>query len=149
MSLLHHPNKSLFANGTTIPIKGKGKVNFGPNLSINLVLYVPDLTLSLISIKQLTQDLNCNAVFSPYVCKFQDMDMGRTIGVAKEQHGLYILQGRSTKPKDQPQAAYSTQKTASDRAAIWLHHLCLGHPPFSLVKQMFPTLFRTLDPSIF
>ena len=55
----------IIANGTTIPIKGKGKVSFGPNLSINPVLYVPDLTLSLISIKQLTQDLNCNVVFSP------------------------------------------------------------------------------------
>ena len=30
------------ANGTSVPIKGKGKVNFSPQLSINWVLHVPD-----------------------------------------------------------------------------------------------------------
>ena len=27
---------------------------------------------------------------------------------------------------------------------IWAHHLCLGHPPFSLLKHMFPLFFKDL-----
>ena len=28
---------------------------------------------------------------------------------------------------------------------IWLHHLQLGHPPFSLLKTMFPSFFRNVN----
>jgi len=39
------PTKRItIANGTSVPIKGKGKDNFSPQLSINQVLYVLDLT---------------------------------------------------------------------------------------------------------
>ena len=80
------------------------------------------------------------------MCKFQAKDTGRTIGVAKEHHRLYILQGENTYPKErQLQAAYS----ASNQSTIWLEHLRLGHPPFSLLKGVFPALFKTLDPSVF
>jgi len=34
------------------------------------------------------------------MCKFQAKDTGRMIGVAKEHHGLYILQGENTYPKE-------------------------------------------------
>jgi len=58
------------ANGISIPIAGKGKVHLSPQLSINHVLHVPNLTTNLISIQQLTKDLNCHALFSLHMCKF-------------------------------------------------------------------------------
>ena len=71
------------------------------------------------------------------------------IGVAKEHNGLYILEGKNNCSKRrQHRMIYSSQSTP-DLSTIWLHHFRLGHPPFILLKQTFPTLFNTLDPSSF
>ena len=83
------------------------------------------------------------------MCEFQAMDTRKMIGVAKEQNELYYLTKESHYPTaGQLRVARSSQST-SDLANIWLHHYRLGHPPFALLKTMFPTLFRTLDPSTF
>ena len=73
-------------NGTSVPIHGQGKVNLSPKLSIKQALHVPNLATNLISIHQLTKELNCLAIFSPHMCKFQVMNTGKMIGVAEEQN---------------------------------------------------------------
>ena len=137
------------ANGVSVPITGTGTIHISPSLTLSHALYVPNLTTNLISIHQLTKYLNCYAVFSSYLCKFQAKDTGQMIGVAKEYNGLYILQGENPKPKRRRLGmAYSTE-TSTNFSSIWLHHLRLGHPPFILLKNMFPSLFRYLEPSDF
>jgi len=123
---------------------GQDKVNLCPYLSINGVLHVTNLATNLISIHQLTKDLHCNAIFSPHMCKFQVRDTGKMIGVAKEQHRLYVLQGESTCPQMRQLRIVCSSQSASDLSNIWLHHFRLGHPPFILLKSMFLALFKTV-----
>ena len=134
------------ANGKTVPIIGHGSVYLSPNITLNHVLHVPQLSDNLLSISQLTRNLHCHAVFSSNVCEFQAMKTRRRIGAARETNGLYCLTGKAQ--KNQQPVACSSQITANYHQ-IWLHHYRLGHPPFSLLKSMFPTLFLSLDPSTF
>ena len=55
------------ANGTLVSIFGKGKVTLNPNFSIKQVLHVPNLSTNLVSMHQLTKDLNCHTIFSPHL----------------------------------------------------------------------------------
>ena len=99
----------IIANGASVPISGKSSFLFNPWLPLNKVLHVPSLTRSLISIHKLTKDLNCFAIFSPHMCKFQAKDTERMIGVAKEHNGLYILEGKNNCSKRrQHRMAYSS-----------------------------------------
>jgi len=68
-----------------------------PSLSLKDVLYVPKLSNNLISIRKLTHDLNCSITFSPTHCIFQNLATGKTIGVVKEQGGLYCFNNLETK----------------------------------------------------
>jgi len=135
------------ANGTSVPIIGHGSVYLSPNITIKHVLHVPQLFANLLSIHQLTKDhLHCHAIFSTNVCEFQAIRIGRRIGVAREANGLYCLIRKTS--KNQLPVACSSQVTANHHQ-IRLHHYRLGHPPFTVLKSMFPTLFFSLDPSLF
>jgi len=144
---LEIPKQIVIANGTSIPIKGQGHVTFNPNLFVKIVLHVPNLSTNLISVHQLTRDLNCRVIFSPHLCEFQDMAMGRMIGAVEEKHGPYVLKQELLQPVKFP--TKSTCISQSSHLDIWLHHYHLGHPPFYLLKAMFPVLFKQSDPSVF
>jgi len=58
------------ANGTSVSIKGQGTFTLSPNITLQKVLYVPNLSTNLVSIHRLTIDLNCHANFSLIVCEF-------------------------------------------------------------------------------
>ena len=55
------------------------------------MLHVPKLFTNLVYIKKLTQDLGSNAIFYLTHCVFHDQDLGKMIGLAKEQNRLYYL----------------------------------------------------------
>lgn len=44
------------------------------------------------SISKITKDLKCSVIFHYTHCVFQELALGRTIGNAKEQDGLYLLE---------------------------------------------------------
>ena len=103
------------ANGTLVPIKGEGKITLSPNLAIKQVLHVPNLSTNLVSIHQLTKDLNCHAIFSPHMCEFQPMKIGHNV--------LYFLARMGNCPSgNQPMVACSSQFTSNPFSHIWLHH---------------------------
>ena len=83
--------QTTIANGTFVQISGQGTVTLNPRFSIKQVLHVPSLSANLVSIHQLTKDMNCQAIFSPYLCEFQAMTTGRMIGATRECNGLYYL----------------------------------------------------------
>lgn len=145
---LETSNQITIANGTSVPITGQGKVDLYPILSIKQVLHVLNLATNLISVHQLTKQLNCRSIFYPHTCEFQDMNAGKMIGVVEEHNGLYFIK-RESGPKGSQQKVACSSQSNSDLANIWLHHYRIGHPPFVLLKSIFPTLFRTLGPSIF
>ncbi|RDX97962.1 hypothetical protein CR513_19196, partial [Mucuna pruriens] len=116
------------ANGDHVPIVGSDKSNFTP-----LYLYTI-----------LIQDWNCAVTFFRSHCVIQELTTGRTIGVAKEEGELYYLQhikiGNNTNKEELPSSQRATLETWA-AFQIWLYHKCLGHPPFELLKTMFPHLF--------
>ena len=57
----------VIADGTSIPIKGQGQVTLSPKLSVQRVLHVPNLSTNLISVHQLTKDLNCRIILSLFL----------------------------------------------------------------------------------
>ena len=79
------------ANGSNTPITGRGNIYLQPSFPLKNVLHVPNLSNNLLSIHKITQDLNCAVTFSHSHCVFQDLATGKTIGLAKEQGGLYYL----------------------------------------------------------
>lgn len=91
----YHPcpstRKITTADGSLITGAGLGDIPINRCIALKEVLHVPKMSSNLISIKKLTQDLNCTVIFCSNYCEFPDQTSGRTIGRAKERDGLYYL----------------------------------------------------------
>ena len=135
-------------DGTLSPVAGKGTVSFSDSLELNYVLYVPNLSCNLLSVRKLTKDLNCTAKFFPSCCEFQDLSSGRTIGKARECDGLYYYED-SAMENGQANAASSELDFFSSNDEIMSGHFRLGHPNFLYLKSLFPALFGNKNVSDF
>ena len=74
-------------------------------------------------------------MFYPSYCIFQDLSTKRTIGSGRVERGLYVLDGDVSGP-----LAHHTIVSANKAEDIYLWHRRLGHPSFSLLKHLFPSL---------
>ena len=139
--------KIVTADGTFITVAGKGDIPLSQNLMLRDVLHVPKLSAKLLSIHKLTTDLQCLVTFTPTLCKFQDQETGKMIGLAREDNGLYLLmEARETSSiKSQLPLSLLSESIPSLNKEIWLRHFRLGHPSFSTLKNMFPTLFQGIN----
>nr|KYP36608.1 Copia protein [Cajanus cajan] len=81
------------ANGNNVSIIDSGNIQLEPSIFLHNVLHVPKLANNLISIQKLITDLNCSVTFFHSHCSFQDLAMGKTILIAKEQEIVH-------RPKD-------------------------------------------------
>jgi len=86
-------------NVSNTSIIGCGSIHLHPFFPLKNVIHVPKLSNNLLSIQKVVQGLNCAMVFfhSHCVFVFQDLAMGRTIGIVKENGGLYYLQPEENK----------------------------------------------------
>lgn len=71
------------ADGTPMPLAGIGSVS-APNLSISDVYYIPNVTLSPVSVSQLC-DFGYSILFSSTSCYVQDLQSRRLIGIGHRQ----------------------------------------------------------------
>ena len=114
-------------------------------LELKNSLHVPKLSTNLISIYQVTKDLNCSINFYLTHCVFQDWTLGKMIGYAKEKNGLcYLEDPKLVKIGKLSLCAMEVQlKNLND---IWLHHYILGHPSFIFIffKSFFLLTLKTL-----
>ncbi|GMI89878.1 hypothetical protein HRI_002657100 [Hibiscus trionum] len=138
--------KITVADGTMITVAGERDVAISKNILLRKVLHVPKLFTSLISIPKLVRDTNCSVLFHSTHCFFQEQETKKMIGRAKEINGLYYLEnlGGQVRILNTPPSSFLSNST-NNKDQIWLHHLRLGHPPFKLLKTMFPSLCKTLD----
>ena len=58
------------ADGSFSVVVGVGIVKINPNISLQAVLHVLNLSCNLLSISKITKDLNCVVNFSHSVCVF-------------------------------------------------------------------------------
>ena len=88
--------KIRIADDTFLALAGSGTVRVSPTITLENVLHVPKLSCNLLSISRITKDLDCYAYFSYSDCQFQDLDLRRMIGNAKEHGGLCYFEDRQS-----------------------------------------------------
>ena len=64
------------------------------------------LTTNLLSIYQITKNLNCRVTFFSTHCIFQEQVTGRMIGLARERNGLYYPEEMNTGKDNQSHFSY-------------------------------------------
>ena len=123
------------ANGEISPVEGAGTVQISPNLKISNCLYVPSLTQKLMSVSQVTKELNCALLIQSKFCVLQDIRTGTIIGRGTERHGLYYVD------EEAQTGRVMLTHGATERDA-WLWHRRLGHPSFSYLHTLFPSFSK-------
>ena len=138
------------ANGTSTPVMGKGTSNLTEKMNLNSVLVVPSLDYNLLSVSQITINLNCVVIFWPDCCVFKDIPTKETIGYGVRRGKLYYLElePKTSKRVERALVAEGHQGNKNE-LDIWLYHRRFGHTSFGYLKRLFPTLFRNCDVSKF
>lgn len=115
------------------------------NLTLNSALNVPKLSCRLLFVSKLTKYMNDIANFFHSQCEVQNQYSGRTISNAREVDGLYYFEGDAIE-SGQAQVGSSSDISlfGGDQIMLWLFRL--GHPSFSYLKQLFPSLFKNKNP---
>ena len=80
------------ANGVTYPVTGAGTVVVSPSFSLSNTLLVPSLSNKLMSVGQVTKELNCVTLMYPTFCLLQDILTKKIIGRGTKKGGLYYME---------------------------------------------------------
>jgi len=122
----------MVGNGQSLPISHIGSVStVAPNSSIPLsnVLVVPGIKKNLISISQLTKQINCRVIFDSLRLIIQDRVTGTVLGVGRCENGLYVL-------NQHHHALVSLLSAHKPRASAQLWHTRLGHPNYRIISSL-------------
>ncbi|KAL0802444.1 hypothetical protein Bca101_057620 [Brassica carinata] len=123
----------MIANGDKIPIKGVGDLKLFDRVS--KAFYMPTFASNLLSVKKVTNDLNCQVTFMPNSVYFQDIDSSRLLGKGVTKGDLYLLE--DTRPAtDLSNAFHSVSEFPKD--VIW--HARLGHPHSHALNILLPNI---------
>lgn len=135
------PRRTSIANGNGMvsPVTGAGIVTLSPSLQLSHTLLVPSLSHKLLSVSQVTAELNCVALIYPNFCFLQDILTKEIIGRGTKRGGLYYMDDFSM-----GQAHHVHQSGGIHERQLWLWHRRLGHPSFGYMKYLFPTLCSKL-----
>ena len=79
------------ANGATYPITGAGTVPLSPSLSLAHTLLVPSLSNKLMSVSQVTKELNCVVLIYSTFCLLRDILSKELIGRGTKRGGTVLL----------------------------------------------------------
>ncbi|KAL2927193.1 Retrovirus-related Pol polyprotein from transposon RE1 [Bienertia sinuspersici] len=104
-----------------------GRVALSSHLTLENVLFVPDLCCNLISVSQLIDDSNCLVSFTNSVCVIQDLPSRMQIGAGERRDGLYYFHNVPVI------CAVSPPPTDFE---LW--HRRLGHPSDRVLKLVPP-----------
>ena len=127
------------ADGGSCPVLGSGQSRATSSLPLQHVLYIPGFLANLLSISAITKALHSGVFFFPHHCVFQDLDMGRRIGLGRENgRGIYELVADS--PPTGVQALFALSASSSSLHDSLLWHCQLGHPNFVKLKETLPWL---------
>lgn len=85
-------DRVIVGNGKSLSITHIGNRLVTPNIHLNDVLVVPNLTRNLLSISRLTRDFSINVVFSDNSFIVQNRVDGTILATGRRDGGLYLLQ---------------------------------------------------------
>ena len=83
------------ANGECVPVDQAGHVNISPSLHLKNCLLIPSLSHKLLSVSQLTKEMNCTVLLTSENCIVQDAQTGTIIGHGTEQWTILCRWGDS------------------------------------------------------
>lgn len=132
------------ANGVVSPVIGAGSVTLSPSLHLHNTLLVPSLSHKLLSVSQVTTDLNCVVLIYSDFCLLQDILTKEIIGRGTKRGGLYYMEDFSL-----GRAHHVASSLGSKVQQIWLWHRRLGHPSFGYLQHLLPDLFSNVEISDF
>jgi Integrase core domain len=120
------PQHVIVANGNEVQIHGYGTTKFLTK-DVKNILYLPEFNSNLLSISKITQELNCNVIFSPKTVIFQDRESGKKIGEGSLENGLYYLNENTNK------CHMSLSLVDRDKLLHWR----FGHPSDQILNKLF------------
>jgi hypothetical protein len=127
-------------NGSIASVTHIGTVTLSENLTLTGVLCVPSFTFNLISASKLIKNLKCCLIFFAGFCFIQSLYHWRTIGVAKEDAGLFYLQNNKVSTSDQdislPSFLQHTSLSSIKQPSHDVWHYRLGHPSASRLNLL-------------
>ena len=127
------------ADDRSCPVLGSGQSRATSSLPLQNIQYIPGFLANLLSISAITKALHCGVFFFPHQCVFQDLYMGRRIGLGRENgRGIYELVADS--PSTGLQALFALSASSSSLHDSLLWHCRLGHPSFGKLKETLPWL---------
>lgn len=91
LSTHSHRTKIVNAKGVPYPVTGAGSVPLSPSLSLANTLLVSSLSSKLISVRRITDELNCVVLMYPTICLFQDILAKKIIGRGTRKRGCTML----------------------------------------------------------
>lgn len=112
-------HKVRIADGSFATIAGKGTVKISSFLVLQNVLHIPTLSYNLVSVSKLTLDLNCQIIFLPSHCEFQDLTSRKRFGGANLNDGLYTLYGITFEQQDRETRLGSISVTNKNQILLW------------------------------
>jgi hypothetical protein len=125
-------------NGSVVPVTHIGTVFISDNLILTEVLCVPSFSFNLISTSKIIKVLKACLIFLTRFCFIQNLCPWKTIGVGKEDGGLfYLLQEpkvSTTLPLSLSTCFNSIKTSFKD---VW--HYRLGHPSVSRMQSLHNT----------
>ena len=150
------PNTLKFqtADGTLLTVAGIGTVNLHPIGTVEHVLYVPNLCISLVSVQRIASLSSYKIEFDGINAFLCDKVQGLKTGLARIHGGLYYLP--SCRDTQKPSRSTFNNEGCSSNALvsmatrhkeehIWLLHQQLGHPSFQVLKLMYPEVFQGIQ----
>ena len=127
-------DKVRVADGSMVPIIGRGSIRCTKTLSLSPVLHVPNFSINLLSVSSIIKSLNCRSWFDPSHCAFQELGTGRILGTRTVHNGLYYLDEGSD------EVAFASKMSPCQE--LLLLHRRLGHPSFAAMSRSYPSLFN-------
>ncbi|XP_075654728.1 uncharacterized protein LOC142624881 [Castanea sativa] len=100
-------------------------IHLSENLILIDVLCVPSFTFNLTYFSHLNRSLTCCLIFIGSFCFIQYLALWSTIGLGREQNGLYLLDNKFKILPTVP-ATSSFGQSVCTQPNLW--HFCLGHP---------------------
>ena len=79
------------ANGECIGVTKADIVDISSSMHLKNCLLIPSPSHKLLSVSQLTKELNCTVLMSSIDCIVQDARTGKIIGRGTERGGLYFV----------------------------------------------------------
>ena len=120
-------------NGKFVDITCAGTIDISPSIHLNKYLLIRSLTYKLVSVSQLTKELNWTVLMTFDGCIVQDA-LSRTIIRRSIERGVLYYVGKPTLQSE----AMLAHGSSEHQLRMW--HRRLGHSSLAYLKYLFPSI---------